>query len=105
MLERNQVDPAFAPGGFGVPECTKDRTVGRPGLRVPPFAADDIIRQARRYKSKRELTRALRLVAKTDLALRSNPPTKRFVLEKLILDLTAEAKPEIPGWLQEELPV
>ena len=66
------------------------------GFRVPPFAADDIIRQARRYKSKRELTRAIRLVAKTDLALRSNPPSKRFVLEKLILDLTAEAKPEIP---------
>ena len=39
------------------------------GFRVPPFAADDIIRQARRYKSKRELTRAIRLVAKTDLAL------------------------------------
>ncbi len=75
------------------------------GFRVPPFAADDIIRQARRYKSKRELTRAIRLVAKTDLALRSNPPTKRFVLEKLILDLTAEAKPEVPGWLQDELPV
>jgi DNA polymerase-3 subunit delta len=75
------------------------------GFRVPPFAADDIIRQARRYKSKRELTRAIRLVAKTDLALRSNPPSKRFVLEKLILDLTAEAKPEIPGWSQEELPV
>ena len=75
------------------------------GFRVPPFAADDIIRQARRYKSKRELTRAIRLVAKTDLALRSNPPTKRLVLEKLILDLTAEAKPEIPGWSQEELPV
>jgi hypothetical protein len=44
-------------------------------------------------------------VAKTDLALRSNPPTKRLVLEKLILDLTAEIKPEIPGWSQEELPV
>jgi hypothetical protein len=27
------------------------------------------------------------------------------VLEKLILDLTAEVKPEIPGWSQEELPV
>src|ERR1700726_1507563 len=74
------------------------------GFRVPPFAADDIIRQARRYKSKRELTRAIRMVAKTDLALRSNPPTKRLVLEKLILDLTAEAKPEV-GWMQEELPV
>ena len=75
------------------------------GFRVPPFAADDIIKQARRYKSKRELTRAIRLVAKTDLALRSNPPTKRLVLEKLILDLTAEGKPEVPGWSQEELPV
>ena len=75
------------------------------GFRVPPFAADDIIKQARRYKSKRELTRAIRLVAKTDLALRSNPPSKRMVLEKLVLDLTAEPKPEIPGWSQEELPV
>jgi DNA polymerase-3 subunit delta len=75
------------------------------GFRVPPFAADDIIRQARRYKSKRELTRAIRLVAKTDLALRSNPTSKRMVLEKLVLDLTAEMKPEVPGWSQEELPV
>ena len=75
------------------------------GFRVPPFAADDIIKQARRYKSKRELTRAIRLVAKTDLALRSNPPSKRLILEKLVLDLTAEPKVEVPGWLQEELPV
>ncbi|HTR67419.1 MAG TPA: DNA polymerase III subunit delta [Terriglobales bacterium] len=75
------------------------------GFRVPPFAADDIIRQARRYKSKRELTRAIRLVAKTDLALRSNPPSKRLVLEKLVLDLAAEPKPEVAGYRQEELPV
>jgi hypothetical protein len=27
------------------------------------------------------------------------------VLEKLVLDLTAEPKPETPGWEQEELPV
>ena len=74
------------------------------GFRVPPFAADDIIRQARRYKSKRELTRAIRLVARADLALRSNPPSKRLVLEKLVLDLTAEPKPE-PEWMQEELGV
>ena len=74
------------------------------GFRVPPFAADDIIRQARRFKSRRELTRAIRLVAKTDLALRSNPPSKRLVLEKLVLDLTAEPKPE-PEWMQEELGV
>jgi len=75
------------------------------GFRVPPFAADDVIRQARRYKSRRDLTRAIRLVAKSDLALRSNPVSKRMVLEKLVLDLTAEPKPELPGWLQEELPV
>ena len=76
------------------------------GFRVPPFAADDIIRQARRYKSKRELTRAIRLVAKADLALRSNPPGKRLILEKLVLDLAGEPKPEhASGWLQEELPV
>jgi DNA polymerase-3 subunit delta len=74
------------------------------GFRVPPFAADDIIRQARRYKSKRELTRAIRLVAKADLALRSNAPSKRLMLEKLVLDLTAEPKPE-PEWMQEELGV
>ena len=76
-----------------------------PGFRVPPFAAEDIIRQAHRYKSKRELMQAIRLVAKTDLALRSNPPSKRLLLEKLVLDLTAESKPEVPGWSQEELPV
>src|SRR5580693_2705789 len=74
------------------------------GFRVPPFAADDIIKQARRYKSKRELTRAIRLVAKTDLALRSNPPSKRIVLEKLVMDLTSEPRTEA-GWMQEELPV
>jgi DNA polymerase-3 subunit delta len=74
------------------------------GFRVPPFAADDIIRQARRYKSKRELTRSIRLVAKTDLALRSNPVSKRFVLERLVLDLTAQPKPE-HLWMQDELPV
>ncbi len=75
------------------------------GFRVPPFAADDIIKQARRYKSKRELTRAIRLVAKADLALRSNPPSKRIVLEKLVLDLAAEPKAVEIGWMQEELPV
>lgn len=75
------------------------------GFRVPPFAADDIIRQARRYKSRRELTRAIRLVAKADLALRSNPVSKRLVLERLILDLTTEPKVESPGWMQDQLPV
>ena len=76
------------------------------GFRIPPFAAEDIIRQARRYKSRRELTGALRRVARADLALRSNPPSKRLVLENLVLDLAAEPKLQAaPGWLQEELPV
>jgi DNA polymerase-3 subunit delta len=75
------------------------------GFRVPPFAADDIIKQARRYKSRRELTRAIRLVAKADLALRSNPVSKRMVLERLVMDLSAAPKLETPGWMQEQLPV
>src|ERR1700720_2688536 len=75
------------------------------GFRVPPFAADDIIKQARRYKSKRELTRAIRLINRADLALRSNPVSKRLVLEKLVLDLTAEAAPAGPAWQQDHLPV
>ncbi|HZR28256.1 MAG TPA: DNA polymerase III subunit delta [Terriglobales bacterium] len=75
------------------------------GFRVPPFAADDIIRQARRYKSRREITRALRLIARADLALRSSPPSKRLVLENLMLDLASEPKVLPPAWQQEELPV
>src|SRR5580700_4121127 len=75
------------------------------GFRVPPFAADEIIKQARRYKSRRELTRAIRLVAKADLALRSNPVSKRMVLERLVMDLTTELKPEAPGWMQDQFPV
>jgi DNA polymerase-3 subunit delta len=63
------------------------------GFRMPPFAADDLIRQARRYKSRRELTRALRLIARADLELRSSPPDKRLVLERLIYELASEAKP------------
>jgi DNA polymerase-3 subunit delta len=63
------------------------------GFRMPPFAADDLIRQARRYKSRRELTRALRLVARADLELRSSPANKLLVLERLVLDLAAEPKP------------
>jgi DNA polymerase-3 subunit delta len=60
------------------------------GFRMPPFAAEDLIRQARRYKSRRDLTRALRLVAKADLELRSSPANKLLVLERLILALAAE---------------
>ena len=60
------------------------------GFRMPPFAAEDLIRQARRYKSRRDLTRALRLIARADLDLRSSPTSKRLVLERLILDLALD---------------
>jgi len=63
------------------------------GFRMPPFAAEDLIRQARRYKSRTDLTRALRLIARTDLEIRSSPPDKRLVLERLILALATEPKP------------
>jgi DNA polymerase-3 subunit delta len=63
------------------------------GFRMPPFAADDLIRQARRYQSRAALTRALRLIAKADLELRSSPPDKRLVLERLILALASDPKP------------
>ncbi|MGB0124582.1 MAG: DNA polymerase III subunit delta [Silvibacterium sp.] len=62
------------------------------GFRMPPFAAEDLIRQARRYKSSREITRALRLIARADLELRSQPPDKRLVLERLVFDLTKEVR-------------
>ncbi len=68
------------------------------GFRMPPFAADDLIRQARRYKSRKELTRALRLIARADLELRSSPPDKRIVLERLVYDLASEPKPVRPTW-------
>ncbi len=63
------------------------------GFRMPPFAADNVIRQARRYKSRRDLTRALRLIARADLELRSSPVSKRLVLERLVLDLATDPKP------------
>lgn len=63
------------------------------GFRMPPFAADDLIRQTRRYKGRHELTRALKLIARADLELRSSPPDKRLVLERLVYALASEAKP------------
>ena len=68
------------------------------GFRIPPFAAEDLIRQARRYKNRRELTRALRLIARADLELRSSPPDKRLVLERLVYDLASEMKPQSALW-------
>lgn len=75
------------------------------GFRLPPFAAEDVIRQARRYKSRRELTRALRLIARADMALRSNAPSKRLVLEQLVMHLAEEPKALTSEWTQDQLPV
>jgi DNA polymerase-3 subunit delta len=73
------------------------------GFRMPPFAAEDLIRQARRYKSRRELTRALRLVARADLELRSSPPDKRLVLERLVYELASEPHAAGPAWVSTQL--
>ena len=73
------------------------------GFRMPPFAADDLIKQARRYKSRRDLTRALRLVARADLELRSSPPDKRLVLERLVYELASESKAPLPSWATAQL--
>ncbi len=72
------------------------------GFRIPPFAADDLIRQARRYNSRRDLTRALRLIARADLELRSSPPDKRLVLERLVYDLASEPKQQ-SAWSASQL--
>lgn len=73
------------------------------GFRIPPFAADDLIRQARRFKSRRELTRAIRLVARADVELRSSPPDKRLVLERLIYDLASEPRTGSAAWAAVQL--
>jgi DNA polymerase-3 subunit delta len=74
------------------------------GFRMPPFAAEDLIRQARRYKSRSALTRALRLVARADLELRSSPANKLLVLERLILALATDAPVNMqPGQFAMEL--
>jgi DNA polymerase-3 subunit delta len=62
-----------------------------PGFRVAPFAADALIAQARRYRDRSELTRALRWIARADVELRSGPPDKRLVLERLVLRLAGKA--------------
>ena len=46
---------------------------------------------SRRYESRRDLTRSLKLTARADLALRS-PPSKPLVLENLLMQLCEEAR-------------
>ncbi len=61
-----------------------------PGFRMPPFAAELLIQQARRFKTAGQIAQALRSIAKADLELRSGPVDKTLVLERLVLALTAE---------------
>lgn len=63
-----------------------------PGFRVPPFAADLLIQQAKRFKTAGQIAQALRSIAKADLELRSGPVDKTLVLERLVLALTTEQK-------------
>jgi DNA polymerase-3 subunit delta len=65
-----------------------------PGFRVAPFAADALIAQARRYRDRTELTRGLRLIAKADVELRSSPPDKKLVLERLVMRLAGRGRVE-----------
>ncbi|HEX4020196.1 MAG TPA: DNA polymerase III subunit delta [Acidobacteriaceae bacterium] len=61
-----------------------------PGFRVAPFAVDDLIRQARRYKNRKDLMRMIERVAQADREVRSSPVDKRLVLEQLVIDLANE---------------
>ncbi len=63
-----------------------------PGFRVPPFAVDDLIRQARRYKSRRDLMQMVERIARADLEIRSSPPDKSLVLERMVIDLARIGK-------------
>ncbi|WP_235011692.1 DNA polymerase III subunit delta [Bryocella elongata] len=62
-----------------------------PGFRVAPFAADALIAQARRFRDRADLTRGLRWIAKADIELRSSPPDKKLVLERLVMRLSSKA--------------
>ena len=66
-----------------------------PGFRVAPFAADALIAQARRYRDRGELVRGLRWIAKADIELRSGPPDKRLVLERLVMRLAGKARADV----------
>jgi DNA polymerase-3 subunit delta len=39
----------------------------------------------------------LRLIAHADLELRSSPPDKRLVLERLVMELASEPRPRASG--------
>jgi DNA polymerase-3 subunit delta len=66
-----------------------------PGFRVAPFAVDELIKQARRYKSRGDLMRMLERVARADLEIRSSPPDKTLVLERMVIDLARTGRPAV----------
>jgi DNA polymerase-3 subunit delta len=68
-----------------------------PGFRVAPFAVDELIRQARRYRSRGDLMRMLARVARADLEIRSSPPDKTLVLERMVIDLARMGRPAAAG--------
>jgi DNA polymerase III subunit delta len=63
-----------------------------PGFRVAPFAVDELIRQARRYKVRRDLMQMLERIARADVEIRSSPPDKSLVLERMVIDLAKIGK-------------
>lgn len=59
------------------------------GFRMPSYAAEELIQQARRFPSVSALSGALRLIARADLEIRSSPVDKSLVLERLVLALAS----------------
>ncbi len=62
--------------------------LGRYGVRIWPSRAQQLLGVARQF-SKRELERALTCFFKADRDLRSPRPDDRFIMEQLIVELTA----------------
>jgi len=54
---------------------------------------DELIRQARRYKSRRDLMQMLERIARADVEIRSSPPDKGMVLERMVIDLAKIGNP------------
>lgn len=67
-----------------------------PGFRVAPFAVDELIRQARRYRSRGDLMQMIDRVARADVEIRSSPPDKTLVLERMVIDLARVGKASVP---------
>ncbi len=71
------------------------------GLKPPTFAADDILAVSERMPL-RTLLRALELLQKADVWLRSSPLSARLVMEQVLFDLTTAPAPLNP-WRQQTL--